>query len=160
MEFQEWWIAEVGHPPADEDDRKMFGFALTTWRAALAFGGDSIIEPEKIEKCLDRVGNGTSTAEDEVEIRMRIRAADDAAAFLGDSLSAYQEAEAAVRPEDPMPAGAQPMGGRMWRCPRCNFICGVKRIERVCRGCSFPGDDTRDYGDHAGGGEPSDSGEG
>jgi len=150
MDFQGWWVEEVGHPPADDDDRKMFGLALTAWRAALAYGGDSVVNPEKVENALKRVGEGTSTADDEVEIRIRIRVADDTAAFLGDSLSAYQEAEAAVTPDAPMPPGALPMGGRMWRCARCNFICGVKRIERECRGCGFPGEDNRDYGEHEG----------
>jgi hypothetical protein len=151
--FHEWWVSEIGHPPADEEDRKLFAFALRAWRSALAFGQIDMVRPVVVERALKRVGEGESTAEDELTLRERILIGDETIAALQADLNEWDgrppqvEPEAAVavqaEPEGPIPPGATPLGGIRWRCPRCNFMGGMRQVETVCRGCSYPGDDTR-----------------
>jgi len=149
MEFVSWWVSEIGHPPADPDEVRIFHMAYRAWRVALAHG-DRSVDPAKVESALCRVGEGTSTADDETLLRQRIQVADLAAAVLEADLEglanvrAFRQAEEEDQAEW-MPKGASPMGGKRWRCPRCNFIAGLRKTETVCRGCNFPEEDTRDW---------------
>jgi hypothetical protein len=142
-------MAEVGHAPEDDQDRTLFSLAHRAWRAALVFGEPSI-QPEAVEETLKRVGTGQTTYDDELTLRERIRVGDAAVHNLEGWLSQYQDAERqamvdASAPEGPIPKGAQPLGGNRWRCPRCRFIGGLRKIEKACRACSWPGKDTRDW---------------
>lgn len=154
--FHEWWVSEIGHAPADDEDRKMFAFALRAWRSALAYGQIDSVRPAVVERALKRVGTGESTAEDELTLRERILVGDETIAAMQTDLNEWedqiqQRGEQAVaevapaQPEGPVPPGAIAIGGIRWRCPRCSFMGGNVRVELTCRGCSWPADDTRPW---------------
>jgi rubrerythrin len=147
MDFHEWWVSEIGHPPANKEEAQAFRLCLTAWRVALT-RGDREVYPEDTERALKRVGQGESTYEDELAIRLRIQIGDETIAALIADLDTFADVRqaqsaAAEQRREIMPDGAKPLGGTRWRCPRCNFIGGLRQPETICRGCSFPGEDTR-----------------
>lgn len=149
MDFHEWWVAEIGHPPDGTDEANIFRMAYRAWQVALT-AGNRAVEPEKVERSLGRVGEGNTTQDDELVLRQRIQVADVTIAMLTADLEslanvrAFKQAEEEAQAEW-MPKGASPLGGKRWRCPRCNFIGGLRKVETECRGCNYPGDDTRDW---------------
>lgn len=152
LDFHEWWVSEIGHPPADEEDRKLFTFALRAWRSALTHG-QSVVGPEAVERALVRVGKGETTSDDELTLRERIQIGEETIMAMEAELQQYEGVEAQQPSEGvpqsalegPVPTGATPLGGTRWRCPRCNFMGGNTRVEHTCRGCSWPADDTRPW---------------
>jgi len=147
MDFHEWWVSEIGHPPASKEEAQAFRLCLTAWRVALV-RGDREVFPEDTERALKLVGEGKSTYEDELALRLRIQIGDETVAALMADLATYadvRQAQAAAQEQwrEIMPDGAKSLGGNRWRCPRCNFIGGIRQVETICRGCSYPGEDTR-----------------
>jgi ribosomal protein L37E len=149
MTFDEWWTETMGDAPADQRDMARFETAYLAWRAALTIGE---WEPRSkvIESALKRVGEGESDYSDELLLRRRIANSEALLSILSDTLEHY-EAQAGPPESEPalpshMPKGAIPINDRAWRCPRCNFMVGIKRFESTCRACGFPGDDIRDWG--------------
>lgn len=149
MTFDAWWVQQIGHPPSDKEEERLFALSHLAWRAALAYGEREIV-PAQVEKALLRVGEGESTHEDELLLRTRIEVTDLTARSLEHQLDQYAVLQEHVQAEQARqanwkPDGAEAMGGRRWRCPRCRFIGGLKRIELICRGCGYPGEDTREW---------------
>jgi hypothetical protein len=149
MEFHEWWVAEVGAAPEGDEGNRILRLCLRVWKAALAYG-DRRVEPQALEDALTRVGQGESNTEDERLIRLWVRIANETIAFERErieSLESGLRAQAAKIQSNRtfMPDGATPLPGNRWRCPRCNFIGGLKRVEHTCRGCGYPGEDTRSW---------------
>jgi len=147
--FEEWWVDTAGKPPSTDDERAAFRLTYLAWRAALTFGAWDIPAPV-VDSALKRVGTGTSTYDDELLLRRRIIVGDEVASMLTLELDSFQDvrdrlATQAEQESSYMPEGATPMGGSRWRCSRCNFIGGLKRVETICRGCGYPGDDTRTW---------------
>lgn len=148
MKFDEWWTQEIGHPPRDDDERKVFLMAHLAWRAALSYG-EWEPGPADVEWAL-KATRKAAGAETELVLRNRILIADMTIESLEAQMSRYDELrvelDARVAQERQVaPEGAKMLGGTRWQCPRCNFIAGIKRIELECRGCSYPGDDTRSW---------------
>jgi len=149
MDFHEWWVSEISHPPANKEEAQAFRLCLTAWRVALV-RGDREVYPEETEHALKRVGEGKSTYEDELTLRLRIQIGEETVAALMADLETFadvRQAQTAAQEQwrEIMPDGAKSMGGNRWRCPRCNFIGGLRQVETVCRACSYPGEDTRDW---------------
>ncbi len=151
MKFHEWWSQQVGHPPQNKNEQEAFAMSMLAWQAALMMGDVPPVEPAKIERSLMRVGSGETTHEDELLLRHRIQIGDDTLAMLESQVESYaavaQEVADAAPPQKPgpVPDGAIAMGGKVWKCPRCNFINGIKSTRPECRACNFPGAETREW---------------
>ncbi len=153
ISFETYWVGEYSRPPATDAERGAFRIAHDAWRNALARG--QLTQPANIEGVLERVASGMSTAGDALVIREYLTTQVFSIENLDAQLVAIeQQAEAhaiasqqadASRKAAGIPAGAHPMGGTRWRCPRCSFVAGNVRHEPACRACSFPGEDTRDW---------------
>jgi len=154
MTFEEWWTAEYTEPPHTPERRRVFDATHAAWRNALARG--QIQQPAlDVLSILERVAQGMTTAQDALALRehMTIQALTnenlEAQLYnIEQQAQAYAQAAAqadASRKAAGIPEGAIPMGGTRWRCPRCSFVAGNVRHEPVCRACSFPEEDTRDW---------------
>jgi hypothetical protein len=131
----------MGEKPETDADERAFLVAHEAWLVAIT-EGNRYVEPEAVESALRRVGSAESTAEDESLLRMRIQTADLLISQMEGFIVEAQKNAPVIRG---VPEGAIHLGGRRWRCPRCNFLAGLMREELECRGCSFPGDDTRPW---------------
>lgn len=152
MQFHEWWTEHIGHPPSDDTERAAFATSMLAWQAALVLSDAPPIQPAAIEAALKRVGSAETTHEDELLLRNRIGVADDTITLLGVQIEEFSylatrlDADAAqAKEERPVPEGGLAMGGKMWKCPRCNFINGLKETRRECRSCGFPGEEKREW---------------
>ncbi len=154
MTFDEWWTETMGAPPDGAEEGAVFQLAYLSWRAALT-RGEWDPPASGVEHALQRVGNGECTYEDELLLRRRIQVGVATVLALERQIATYDDVRAQMQQEEErasayMPQGGKPMGGTRWRCPRCNFIAGLKRVESTCRGCGYPGDDTRGWNDDDG----------
>lgn len=141
MTFHAWWALEVGRPPEDEVEKQAFRLAKTAWDAAVAAGAPDI-EPEQVDAALARVGSGGSTRDDEILLRWFLGAANETVSVLQAELAKFQAYQENARGAG-VPEGATPMGGNVWRCPRCNRINGIRNPVSECRRCAYPEADSR-----------------
>ena len=109
------------------------------WTSGAAWGSAEPI-PRDLEDVLNEVGDKCGDA-----VRDKIQVALLHYARICDSLSAHLVQSGVTRDEgvaamDSIPKGGIPMGGDIWKCPRCNFINGRTNPEHECRHCGYPSD--------------------
>jgi len=136
MRFTDWWATKVGEPLDSDEAKKRYSVARKAWDAAV---GE--VEAPKLSSDIQVVLERVAKEDPE--------AGKILARYLGTALDMASEADFALRslqeqvvgtaPVRPIPEGARVMGGHCWRCPRCNFQNGMKKVEPSCRVCSYPG---------------------
>lgn len=138
MRFAEWWTAKVGESLDGEEAKKRYSLARKAWDAAV---GE--VEAPKMSDDINLVLKRVAGSDPEAA-KILARYLDTALSMATEIDQEYKSLQAQVSGraiEQPIPAGARVMGGTCWRCPRCRFQNGMKKVEPKCRVCGYPGEE-------------------